>query len=141
MGAGKFLKERKPSVKLVLADPKGSQLAALQAGTPPKPSSYLIEGIGGDTVPGIVNIKEIDHAITVDDEESIRTTHELLDKEALFVGGSSGCAVAAAIKYCQQSTYRGLTVVAILPSTGRLYTKTVFNEEWLSTRIAPTGRF
>jgi cystathionine beta-synthase len=135
LGAGKYLKEKKPSVKLVLADPRGSQLADLKRGTEPKAGSYLIEGIGGDTVPGIVDLNAIDAAITVDDQESIATTYELLDKEALFVGGSSGCNVAAAIKYCEQSNTHGLNVVAILPSTGRLYTRTVFDEEWLSVKL------
>ncbi len=139
LGAGKYLKEKNPAVQLVLADPVGSMLSDWQAGTEPHPSSYLVEGIGQDFLPGLVDLKLIDRAIQITDAESIETTKSLLEKEALFVGGSSGCIVAAAIQYCEEQTEEGLTVVAVLPSTGRLYLNTIFNSEWLLNHLSPTS--
>lgn len=134
-GAGKYLREKKPSVQLVLADPVGSMLADWQAGTPPHPASYLVEGIGQDFIPGLVDLSLLDSAIYVDDRESIETTKLLLQKEGIFVGGSSGCIVATAIRYCESSKAKGLTVVAILPSSGRLYMQSIFDDEWLASKI------
>lgn len=134
-GAGKYLKERKPSVKLVLADPQGSNLGAWLRGEEPHPASYLVEGIGNDFVPGIVDLKKIDHAVYVNDQESIKTAHDLIDKEALHVSGSAGCVVAAALKYGEQQKESGLNIVAVLPGTGRYYLSTIFNDEWLAQKL------
>ncbi|MBX9694602.1 MAG: cysteine synthase family protein, partial [Cyanobacteria bacterium] len=133
LGAGKFLREQKPSVKLVLADPAGSMLADWVDGSEPNGRSYLVEGIGSDFIPGIVDLKKIDRAIRVDDQTSIRTTHELLKKESLFVSGSAGCAVSAAIQYCEELP-EGATVVVVLPGSGRLYMSTIFNPTWLEEK-------
>lgn len=137
-GAGKYLKDRNPNVKLVLADPQGSLLADWQAGSDPTPGPYVIEGIGGDSLPGIVDLSRVDRSIKVSDEDSIRTAHDLVRKEALFVGGSSGCIVAAAMRYCDDFPDQDLTVVVILPSTGRLYTQTIFDDDWLLQRTKIT---
>jgi cystathionine beta-synthase len=134
-GAGRYLKEQKPSLKLVLADPIGSMLSDWHNGTEPHPAPYLVEGIGGDFVAGNVNMSMIDHSIAVTDKMSIDTAHDLLEKEAIFAGSSSGCVLAAAMKYCEQSNQKGLTVVAVLPDTGRLYMDTIFEEQWLLARV------
>jgi cystathionine beta-synthase len=134
-GAGKYLKERKSSVKLVLADPQGSNLGAWLRGEEPQPASYLVEGIGNDFVPGIVDLKKIDHAVYVNDQESIKMAHDLIDKEALHVSGSAGCVVAAALKYGEQEKESGLNIVAVLPGTGRYYLSTIFNDEWLAQKL------
>ncbi len=133
LGAGSYLREEKPSVKLVLADPRGSKLAGWQEGIELEGHSYLVEGIGSDFIPQIVDLTKIDRAIQVDDVTSIRMTHELLRKESLFVSGSAGCAVAAAIKYCDELA-EGATVVIVLPGSGRLYMNTIFNPEWLAEK-------
>lgn len=135
LGAGRFLKERKPSVKLVLADPEGSCLGSWQAGTEPKAGSYIIEGIGGDFVPTIVDLKSIDESFTVSDRDAVQMAYELLSKEALFVGGSSGLIVSAAIEFLKRApSSTPLSAVAILPSAGRLYMSTIFDQEWLSAK-------
>ncbi|MBX9685233.1 MAG: cysteine synthase family protein [Candidatus Obscuribacterales bacterium] len=133
-GAGQFLKEQKPGLELVLADPVGSLLSSFHEGKEGTVGSYLVEGIGQDFIPGIVDLKKIDKAYQVSDQESLKMTYELLSKEAIFVGASSGCNLAAAIKYCQNSSARELNVVVVLPSSGHLYTSTVFNKEWLQAR-------
>lgn len=136
-GAGKYLKEKNPQLQLVLADPAGSLLADWHAGREPQAASYLVEGIGGDFVPGIVDLSMIDKAIYVNDEDSIKMAHELIRKEALFVSGSAGCIVAAAIRYCEESSKDGLNVVAIIPGTGRLYFSTIFDDQWLEAKSMP----
>lgn len=136
-GAGKYLKERNSAIDLVLADPEGSLLAAWRKKTEEKPGSYLVEGIGGDFIPDIVDLSMIDEAISVSDREAVETTHKLARTESIFVGGSAGCIVAAAIKYCNESSADKLNVVAVLPSTGHLYTDTVFDESWLQAKLSP----
>lgn len=134
-GAGKYLKEQKSSVKLLLADPAGSMLADWQQGSEPHPAPYLVEGIGGDFMPGNVDMPMIDYSIHVSDRRAIDVAHQLLEKEAMFVGSSSGCVVAAALQFCEQQKESALTVVAVLPDTGRLYMDTIFDEAWLSSRL------
>jgi cystathionine beta-synthase len=136
-GAGKYLKEKNPNVHLVLADPRGSLLSGWQAKTEKEPAPYLVEGIGGDFIPEIVDLSLIDKSIEISDQRAIEITHQLARKESVFVGGSSGCIVAAAIQYCVESGKEGLNVVAVLPSTGHLYTDTVFDAEWLKPRNMP----
>lgn len=133
-GAGKYLKEKNPKVKLVLADPRGSLLSGWQSNKENEPAPYLVEGIGGDFIPRVVDLSLIDKSIEISDQRAIEVTHELVRKESIFVGGSSGCIVAAAIQYCAESKEEGLNVVAVLPSTGHLYTDTVFEEDWLRAR-------
>lgn len=135
-GAGRFLKEKKPSVKLVLADPEGSMLADWLNKTEPHPNSYLVEGIGGDFVAGNVSMDMIDVAIHIDDRKSIETAHDLLDREAIFAGSSSGCVLAAAMRYGELHMEKPLTIVAVLPDTGRLYMETIYSSAWLASRLA-----
>ncbi len=134
-GAGRYLKEKKPAVELILADPEGSLLAAWLNHSKETPGSYLVEGIGGDFIPDIVDLSLIDKAITISDRESIETTHKLAREESIFVGGSAGCIVAAAVHYCLSSRKEELNVVAVLPSTGHLYTDTVFDTNWLDLKL------
>lgn len=134
-GAGKYLKERKSSVKLVLADPLGSQLSVLSSGSGSGAAPYLVEGIGGDFVPWIVSLDLIDECIQISDQQSIETARLLMEKEAIVAGGSAGCVVAAAMRFCRQTMERDLTVVAVLPDTGRLYMSTIFDHAWLQSHL------
>lgn len=133
-GAGKFLKEKRSSVKLILADPEGSGLIDLKAGKVPTAGTYVVEGIGGDFVPPIVDLNQIDVCIRIGDAEAVEMTHRLLAEEALFVGGSAGLIVAAAMHYLREHADEPLTLVCVLPSTGRLYTHTIFDDEWLANK-------
>jgi cystathionine beta-synthase len=134
-GAGKFLKERNPSCKLILADPEGSSLAALHRHHEPHPGTYIVEGIGGDFVPAICNFDRLDESMTISDKEAVAMSHALLQNEALFVGGSAGLIVAAGKRYLAAHPDEPLNVVCILPSTGRLYTNTIFNDEFLAEKL------
>lgn len=129
-GIGRFLKEVKPSTRIVLTDPIGSVLANLAEGREPGESAaYEVEGMGGVKAPANFDLNLVDVAIRVSDKEAFDTAAELFRTEGLFVGGSSGCIAAAARRYCRQVS-PGQCVVALLTDGGRGYLSTVYNPAW-----------
>jgi cystathionine beta-synthase len=123
-GTGKYLKERNPNIVVVGADPEGSVLSG------DSPRSYKVEGIGEDFIPKTFNRQVVDEMIRVSDKESFNTARRLAREEGLLVGGSSGTAVAAALKYAQrleQPRY----IVVLLPDTGRNYLTRIFSDSWM----------
>jgi cystathionine beta-synthase len=132
-GAGKYLKERKPAIRLVMADPQGSIHAEYWAsGMKGEAKPYHIEGIGGDFIPPIADLDLVDVAITVSDRDAILAALRLMQTEGIFAGGSSGCILAAARAFC--ANLRGLKVLAVLPDSGRSYLSTIFNPRWREAR-------
>lgn len=114
-GVGRALKRRDPSIRIVLADPAGSGLAGWVERRELGPdAAYQVEGIGSSQVPATFDAGVVDEAITIPDEESFATTHRLLVEEGLFVGGSAGTAVAAALRLAARGDVRR-PVVALLP--------------------------
>lgn len=98
-GVGRFLKNHCASAKIVLADPVGSLLAhRVDATHPAHDAAYLVEGIGGSVVPACCDLSFVDAAERVTDDESFEMTRRLIREEGLLVGGSSGTAVAAALR-------------------------------------------
>lgn len=134
-GAGKFLKERKPSIKVVLADPIGSLLADSFDKAHSAPGSYLVEGIGQDFIPGNFLPNIVDAAYRISDEESVRAAYELMHSEGIFVGSSAGCIVAAAARFCIDLDGENKNVVAILPDGGRAYMSTIYDDSWIEERV------
>ena len=125
-GVARYLKEQNPDVKIVGADPEGSVLS----GGTPRP--WKVEGIGEDFVPKTFNSQLVDDWIRVSDAESFHTARALARREGLLVGGSSGTAVAAALRFAQRLTAEHL-VVALCADTGRNYLSKFFDEDWLKT--------
>jgi cysteine synthase len=120
-GVGRCLKRHVPSVKIVLADPVGSRLAHLADPTQPDvDSAYAVEGIGGSVAPAVVDLSVVDAAERVTDDESFATAHRLWSEEGLLVGGSSGTAVAAALRVAARGDVDG-PVVAILADSWDRY--------------------
>ncbi|MFO0956645.1 MAG: cysteine synthase family protein [Isosphaeraceae bacterium] len=113
-GVGRYLKEQNPEVKVIGADPEGSVLS----GDSPKP--WKVEGIGEDFVPRTLNAHVVDEWVRVGDMESFRVARELARREGLLVGGSSGTAVAAALRYARRLGPDDM-VVALCADTGRNY--------------------
>ncbi len=98
-GVGRFLKERVPGVKIVVADPEGSRLAGwIRTGALGPDGAYAVEGIGGSAVPEILDRSAIDEVEVVSDAESFALVQRLVREEGLLVGGSSGTALAAAMR-------------------------------------------
>lgn len=130
-GIGKFLKERKPSIKVIGVDPKGSILKELfETGKSPVAQSYKVEGIGEDVKPENCDFSVVDQIIRVEDKESMIMTRQLLTKEGIFAGTSSGAAVVGALRYMSQMTTPG-RVLVILPDSGNRYLSKVFTDAWM----------
>ena len=123
-GVGRYLKERNADVRVIGADPEGSVLS----GDSPRP--WKVEGIGEDFVPKTFNGQVVDEWIRVGDAESFHTARALARREGLLVGGSSGTAVAAALRYARRLSASDV-VVALCPDTGRNYLSKVFDDAWL----------
>jgi cystathionine beta-synthase len=123
-GVARYLKERNPEVKIVGADPEGSVLSG------GSPHSWKVEGIGEDFVPKTFNSQLVDDWVRVGDAESFHIARSLARREGILVGGSSGTAVAGALKYARRLTGEHL-VVALCADTGRNYLSKLYDDEWL----------
>lgn len=137
-GTGRFLKEKK-GAKVVLSDPIGSVLANyVETGVVEPYRSQAIEGVGKDSIPGNFDRELIDMVQPVVDKDAIRTCHRLLKHENLFVGGSSGLNVCAAIQLAQslEKPADGSTVkiVTVAPDGGFKYLSKYYNKEWLAEK-------
>jgi cystathionine beta-synthase len=130
-GIGKFLKQKKPDIKLVGVDPVGSlYYDFVKTGRITKPFSYKVEGIGEDFFPSTMNLKIVDEIIRVDDRECFLMTRDLVRLEGLFVGGSGGAAVAGAIKYAKTSGKKE-NILVLLPDGASKYISKIFNDDWM----------
>lgn len=133
-GMGKFLKEKKPDIRMVGVDPTGSILLETwqQGGIPEDiaAEAYKVEGIGEDFLPTTLNLGVVDQIIRVTDRESFQWTRRLVKQEGIFCGGSSGSAVAGAVRHAQTLTPDDLVVV-ILPDSGSRYLSKVFDDKWM----------
>ncbi len=134
-GVGRYLKERNSAAKVVLADPIGSLLTGMVDGHAGVSSSYVVEGIGQDFVPGNFDLDIVDAAIQVSDRDSVRAAHKLLATEAMFVGSSAGSILHAAVQYAEQCDSEGKNIVVVLPDGGRGYLSTIYNPEWLTEKV------
>ena len=123
-GTGKYLKEQNPGLKVIGADPEGSILSG------DRPGSYKVEGIGEDFFPEIYDRSVVDEWFRVSDKESFAAARRLAREEGLLVGGSSGTALAAALKYAEKCR-RHETIVILFPDTGRNYLSKVFSDAWM----------
>jgi cystathionine beta-synthase len=133
-GMGKYLKEQNPAVRMIGVDPTGSILLETwrHGSIPPdaRAATYKVEGIGEDFLPSTLDLSIIDEVIRVTDRESFLWTRRLVKQEGIFAGGSSGSAVAAAVRHAQTLTPDHLVVV-ILPDSGSRYLSKVFDDKWM----------
>lgn len=131
-GVGKYLREQKADIDLVLADPDGSILAPLiNEGKEVEAGSWRIEGIGEDFIPDTCDISLANKAYAISDKESFQTARDVLSKEGIMVGSSSGTLIAAALRYCQEQT-EAKRVVTLACDTGCRYLSKLFNDDWLA---------
>lgn len=118
-GAGKYLKEKKPSVKVVAVEAAASPVLA--GG---KPGPHKIQGISAGFIPKIYNSEVVDEIIDINDEDAFKNGRLLAQKEGLFIGISSGAALSAAIELAKKDENEGKTIVVILPDNGDRYLST-----------------
>jgi cystathionine beta-synthase len=133
-GAGKYLKEKNPAVKIVGIDPYGSlYYDFVKTGTTIKAKTYVVEGIGEDFFPTTMNLKVLDDIIQVNDEECFVVARRLAKLEGLFTGGSGGGCLSGALRLAKNLGPKDF-VVALLPDTGMRYLSKVYNDEWMRER-------
>jgi cystathionine beta-synthase len=131
-GLSRYFARVAPHVELVLADPVGSVLAEfVRTGKPGHGErSWLVEGIGGDSVPAVANLSRVKKAYTISDAEAFRTCRELLKKEGIIAGTSTGTLLSAALRYCrEQPTPK--RVVTFVCDSGNKYLSKVYNDYWM----------
>jgi len=123
-GTAQFLKEKNPNITIVGADPEGSILS----GDTPKP--YKVEGIGEDFIPKTFNRQLVDEMVRVSDRESFLMARRLAREEGILAGGSSGTALAAALKFAQR-LQKPKYIAVLLPDTGRNYIDKIYSDQWM----------
>jgi len=130
-GISKYLTEHAPNVDLVLADPVGSVLADyINTGELGTKGGWLVEGIGEDFIPSIADFSRVKKAYSISDAESFGTARELLKREGILAGSSTGTLLTAALRYCsEQDTPK--RVVTFAADTGNKYLSKLFNDFWM----------
>jgi cystathionine beta-synthase len=130
-GIGRYLKEKKPEIKIVGVDPVGSlYYDFVKTGRLTKPFAYKVEGIGEDFIPSTMNLDILDDIIRVDDKECFLMARDLVRLEGLFVGGSAGAAVSGAVKYAKKAQ-RKQNILVLLPDSAQKYLSKIFNDNWM----------
>src|ERR1700704_5862048 len=133
-GLGRFFNRVKPrrGIEMILADPTGSILYEfVKTGKLVESGSWAVEGIGEDFIPEIADMSLVTEAFEIDDEESFAIARDLLRKEGIFGGSSTGTLVAGALRYCRQQT-QPKRVVSFVPDTGNKYLSKMYNNFWMA---------
>jgi cystathionine beta-synthase len=131
-GMAEFFKEKDPNIMMVAADPEGSIVAdAITKGSfSYDGGSWLVEGVGEDFIPDVLNVDLLHDAAIVSDKEAFQTLQILIREEGILGGSSTGTLVAGAVKWCQKQT-SPKRVVTFICDTGNKYLSKAFNKSWL----------
>jgi cystathionine beta-synthase len=131
-GLGRFFARISPKTEMVLADPVGTILAPyIETGKMIEAGSWTVEGIGEDFIPPNADLSLVKKAYSISDRLSMATARDLLAREGILAGSSSGTLLAAALRYCREQTTpkRVLTLVC---DSGNKYLSKVFDDFWLA---------
>ena len=130
-GVGRYLKEQNPDIEILLADPEGSVLAPLvNEGKTVRAGSWLVEGIGEDFIPSITDLDLVTKAYAVSDKETFNVARELLQKEGVLAGSSTGTLLAAALAWCHKQS-EPKRIVTFACDHGSKYLSKMFNDYWM----------
>lgn len=131
-GLSRFFAEVAPHVELIVADPQGSILTGLinEGKAPDTVGSWTVEGIGSGFIPSIADMSRVTRSYPISDRESFHAGRELLVKEGILGGSSSGTLLAAALKYCREQTVPKKVVVFVC-DTGNKYLSKMYNDYWM----------
>jgi cystathionine beta-synthase len=124
-GAGRYLKEQNPDIRVIGADIEGSILSG------GAPGSWKVEGIGEDFVPSTLNAQVVDEWIRISDAESFITARRIARQDGILLGGSSGTSLAAAFQYAQRCKPEDMIVV-LCADTGRNYLSKMYDDAWMA---------
>lgn len=131
-GLSRYFAKTAPNVEMVLADPIGSVLAEyIKTGVIGEAGSWLVEGIGEDFIPPIADLSRVRKAYSIGDAESLQAARDLLRREGILAGSSSGTLLAAALRYCREQT-TAKTVVTFVCDSGNKYLSKMFNDHWMA---------
>src|SRR5688572_14132416 len=126
-GIARYLRERKPGVVVVGADPVGSIFSGDEV------HPYLVEGVGEDFWPATFDPGVVDRYVRVSDRDAFLTTRRLAELEGLLVGGSGGLVVHAALAVAAEIEDPEAMVAVVLPDGGRAYLSKIFNDTWMAS--------
>ncbi|HYK99848.1 MAG TPA: cysteine synthase family protein, partial [Steroidobacteraceae bacterium] len=131
-GLSHFFARTAPRVAMVLADPLGSGLAsfARTGKLPEKMTPWLVEGIGGDSVPPVADFSRVTATYSIPDPEAFATCRALLKHEGIIAGTSTGTLLAAALRYCREQQ-QPKRVVTFVCDSGNKYLSKVYNDYWM----------
>lgn len=131
-GLSRALATHSPDTQIILADPVGSILAQyINEGTlSEKSGSWMVEGIGEDFLPGISDFSRVSKAYAISDKESFLTARELLEKEGILAGSSTGTQLAAALRWCREQT-TPKKILVLVCDTGNKYLSKMYNDYWM----------
>jgi cystathionine beta-synthase len=131
-GLGQYFHENLPECEMIVADPEGSILAdTINTGHTPQAGSWLVEGIGEDFMPPICDISLVKKGYTISDREAFQIQRELLRREGIIAGSSTGTLLSAALLYCREQT-TPKRVLTFACDTGNKYLNKSFNDSWLA---------
>lgn len=130
-GTGRYLKEQNPNVQVVGVDPIGSlYYDYFKTGKLTEAHSYKVEGFGEDFLPTTMHFDYVDDVVRVTDKECFDMTRRLVREEGIYCGGSSGGAIAGAIKYAERAD-KPLKIVVIICDSASRYLSKIFNDDWM----------
>lgn len=131
-GTARYLKEKNPAIQVIGVDPVGSIIGPYhRTGEKPEGVPYKVEGLGNDKIPGTLDLDLVDDYRTVTDGDSFRTARRLVKEEGLFVGGSSGLIVKAALDVAREVNDPDAFMVAVLCDWGERYLTKLYDDEWM----------
>jgi cystathionine beta-synthase len=130
-GAGRFLKEKDPGIKIIAVDPVGSVFYDyFRTGERVTPTPYLMEGLGDEFIIGCADFSVVDDVIQVSDRDAFLTCRRLIREEGILAGASSGAALYASLRIAEEID-RPARIVTIFPDSAFRYLSTVLNDEWM----------
>ncbi|QYM72194.1 cystathionine beta-synthase [Pseudochrobactrum sp. Wa41.01b-1] len=133
-GLGRYFRSVAPQTQIILADPEGSVLAPFIAtGQLAQAGQWSVEGIGQDYIPDNADLSLVSRAYTISDRQSVQAARDLLLREGILAGASSGTLLAAALQYCREQT-EPKNVVTLICDSGSKYLSKMFDDNWLRER-------